>query len=403
MQNQELNKPLKPRDLDVISLSNCPKLIIPQEVSNKIKLLCGKISLVEWSGVLFYSVKGSIKQFDKVEFTIEDIYPMNKGTKAYTEYDLDDDLIDYRMNNPQSLGWKIGMVHSHNSMKSYFSGTDMSELNDNSEFHNYYLSLIVNNFEEMVAKVAFRGNVKGYECKDETGKNWNLNLKNTKQIMFTFDCDIVVKEELPFVENSFSDRLEEIIQKAEEKEELARLKSIKSYPTTHTSAFGNVIPAKNPYEAGPNGADAFLANRKFISDDDWFDSKQLKLDDFDTPPITNRDVSKMSHEEKLADFTAFILRLGHESPLISNTPESALEDLDAGKVNTFEFTAKFLNMYPALFEQYWDGFGQIDTDFFRLVTEDVMEILEESFDTHEVIEHLLSGLNIMLNRLIALS
>jgi hypothetical protein len=97
------------------------------------------------------------------------------------------------------------------------------------------------------------------------------------------------------------------------------------------------------------------------------------------------------------------LRLGHESPLISNTPESALEDLDAGKVNTFEFTAKFLNMYPALFEQYWDGFGQIDTDFFRLVTEDVMEILEESFDTHEVIEHLLSGLNIMLNRLIALS
>jgi hypothetical protein len=290
-------------------------------------------------------------------------------------------------------------------MKSYFSGTDMSELNDNSEFHNYYLSLIVNNFEEMVAKVAFRGNVKGYECKDETGKNWNLNLKNTKQIMFTFDCDIVVKEETPFVELSFSDRLEEIIKKAEEKEELARLKSIKTYPVLPKDALANrnVIPAKNPYEAGPMKPDAFLANRKVILEDEWFNLSQPELDDFDTPPITNRDVSKMSHEEKLADFTAFILRLGHESPLISNTPESALEDLDAGKVNTFEFTAKFLNMYPALFEQYWDGFGQIDTDFFRLITEDVMEILEESFDTHEVVEHLLSGLNIMLNRLIALS
>ena len=346
--------------------------------------MCGKISQVEWSGVLFYSVKGSIKQFDKVEFTVEDIYLMNKGTKAYTEYDLDDDLIDYRMSNPQSLAWKIGMVHSHNSMASYFSGTDMSELNDNSEFHNYYLSLIVNNFEEMVAKVAFRGNIKSYQCKDEVGKDWNLNLKVNRQVMFTFDCDIVVQEKAHFVEPSFSERLTQIIEKAEEKERLAKIASA----TKH-------LPAQT-------GPDAFLANRQAKREDEWFNPKQLKLDNFDNPPATNRDPKKMSHEERLSDFTAFILRLGHESPIISNTPEAALEDLEAGKINTFEFTGKLLNMYPALFEQYWDGFGDVDTDFFRLITEDVMEILEEFFDGYEVIEHLLSGFNIMLNRLVSL-
>lgn len=41
-------------------------------------------------------------------------------------------------------------------MDVFFSGTDKQELVTNSEHHNFYLSLIVNNRNEMTAKVAFR-------------------------------------------------------------------------------------------------------------------------------------------------------------------------------------------------------------------------------------------------------
>jgi proteasome lid subunit RPN8/RPN11 len=99
---------------------------------------------------------------------------MNKGSKAFTEYDFSDKaLIDYRMDNLESHDWKIGHIHSHNTMRVFFSGTDMSELIDNSEFHNYYVSLIVNNFMETTAKVAFRGEPisSTYLCKNEDGSD----------------------------------------------------------------------------------------------------------------------------------------------------------------------------------------------------------------------------------------
>jgi proteasome lid subunit RPN8/RPN11 len=370
-------------------LKNCPKLIIPQKISNKIKFLCGKISSVEWSGVLFYSVKGSIKQFDKVEFVVEDIYLMNQGTKAYTEYELDDDLIDYRMSNPQSLAWKIGLIHSHNSMKSYFSGTDMSELNDNSEFHNYYLSLIVNNFGEMVAKIAFRGDIKNYQCKDEKGENWDLSLLKAKQVMFTFDCEIIEEEIVPFVEESFSERLKEILKKAELKsmkeEEKNKIKTLNTNSNS-TSDFQN----KNftPHSSKQN--------------DEWFTDRSGLSENFDIPPISkmsNKSLKKISHEEKISMFTAYVLKLGDDNPDASDDVDFILAGLEAVKINIFEYTSRVLTMYPALFEKFWDEFGDIDGDFFRLVTEDVLEILEQSFDEYELVEHLLSGFNIMLNRM----
>lgn len=363
-------------------------MIITQEVSNKIKFLCSKISEVEWSGVLFYSVKGSIRQFDKVEFTIEDIYLMNKGTKTYTEYDLDDDLIDYRMSNPKSLSWKIGMVHSHNSMKSYFSHTDMSELNDNSEFHNYYLSLIVNNFGEMVAKIAFRGETSGYACKDEQGKNWNLNLKTSRKVMFTFDCDIVEEGKVPFVEKSFAERVTEIVEKAEKKEK--EKATIQKFPPvgTHKETFPNGFQNKN-----------FAPVKK---EKMWFQTQENFSDDFDMPPSSKKTIEsrrKLSHEERVSLFTAYVLRIGDDSPEATDSITLLLEELEALDINIFDYTSRIMSTYPAMFEKFWDEFGDIDGDFFRLVTEDVVEILEESFDEYELVEHLLSGFNIMLNRL----
>lgn len=88
-----------------------------ERILNQVQYLCQQIAKVEWSGVLFYSVTGSIKKPEDMVLTIEDILPMNKGNQTYTEYNLDERVIDYMMDNEtMEKGWKMGHIHSHNTM-----------------------------------------------------------------------------------------------------------------------------------------------------------------------------------------------------------------------------------------------------------------------------------------------
>lgn len=115
-------------------------LTITPALQRKIDVLCGKFPSNEWSGVFFYTVEGSWK--DGFTFVAKDLYPLNVGSEAYTEfsgkegvgiYMADHDLLDcYR-------GW----IHSHDSMPAFFSGTDMNTLFDNGKNYNHLLALVV--------------------------------------------------------------------------------------------------------------------------------------------------------------------------------------------------------------------------------------------------------------------
>src|SRR5690606_27372025 len=155
------------------------KVLMSQNILNKIKYLCRAIPKVEWSGVLFYSVEGSIKDPENFVITLEDILPMDKGTSAYTEYTFDERIVEYMMADDKRDDWKMGHIHSHNTMPVFFSGTDISELEDNCVNHNYYLSLIVNNFMDFTAKVAFLASLNEevdipFKARDENGELYNI-------------------------------------------------------------------------------------------------------------------------------------------------------------------------------------------------------------------------------------
>lgn len=79
-----------------------------EEFLDKIKYLCNKIANVEWSGPLFYSVKGDISKPKTFQITLEDILPLDMGTKGYTEYDLDNRFIDYLMEKEERTDWNVG-------------------------------------------------------------------------------------------------------------------------------------------------------------------------------------------------------------------------------------------------------------------------------------------------------
>lgn len=83
-----------------------------------------------------------------LDFVLQDI-----GSATYTEYSLDGDAAAYYAEHIDGLlGAKIAILHSHNVMQAYLSGTDMSTLNEQASQCNNVLSIVVNNEGSYVAK-----------------------------------------------------------------------------------------------------------------------------------------------------------------------------------------------------------------------------------------------------------
>jgi len=187
---------------------------IDEDFINKVTMLNSRISTVEWSGILFYTAKGSISHPEKLQIELKDILLMDIGTTAFTSYEFNADVVNYIEAEPERFEWKIGHIHSHNNMETYFSATDMEELIENSENYDYYLSIIVNNNLDIVGKVAYRGISEGlnYIFKDELGNKITKMLTRKTEYVFIHNCNIEESR------NPISDRIDDLIvekQKAE--------------------------------------------------------------------------------------------------------------------------------------------------------------------------------------------
>lgn len=131
------------------------KLIIPAEVERKIRFVCQKVWSTEWSGTLFFTHEGSFENDDLVIRCV-DIYIMDIGTQAYTEFDMNPDVISYMCENPELLDCQMGLIHSHNNMSTFFSGTDTGTLKEEGRDRNNFVSLIVNNAGTYTAAITRR-------------------------------------------------------------------------------------------------------------------------------------------------------------------------------------------------------------------------------------------------------
>lgn len=139
------------------------KLIIPAEVERKIRFTCQKVWNTEWSGTLFFTHEGSFENNDLVIRCV-DIYIMDIGTQAYTEFDMNPDVIAYMTEHSELLDCQMGLIHSHNNMSTFFSGTDTATLKEEGRDRNNFVSLIVNNAGTYTAAITRR--VKSKQVKE---------------------------------------------------------------------------------------------------------------------------------------------------------------------------------------------------------------------------------------------
>lgn len=167
-----------------------PVLKLNEEILEQIRFLCRKYPSLEWSGSLFFTYSGTIKNISELVITAHKILPLDVGSSTYTEYSYDERYIDFIEKNEERDYWRAGHIHSHNKMSVFFSGTDISELEDNAPTKKpFYLSLIVNNVGDLCCKIAYVVNTKVYGI-DEDNNNYDIEGIEDKVVIIS-DCDIV--------------------------------------------------------------------------------------------------------------------------------------------------------------------------------------------------------------------
>lgn len=108
---------------------------------------------VEWSGTLFYTVEGSLDD-GTFKATCVDICVMDIGTGGYTEFKDTEDIITYRLEHDLlHAGIYEALIHSHNNMSAFFSRVDVDTLISEGTDLNHFLSLIVCNAGQYVARI----------------------------------------------------------------------------------------------------------------------------------------------------------------------------------------------------------------------------------------------------------
>lgn len=145
------------------------ELRVNSELLERIYVLCRSIPEVEWSGHLVYTME-TVE--DTTVFHPYDILLADIGTTGHTEYEPDGlEMINYMAKQENFINLKLGHIHSHNKMNVFFSGEDMGELEKNKDHFDGYLSVIVNNGMEIIAKFSqkVREEAKTVVYKSRTG------------------------------------------------------------------------------------------------------------------------------------------------------------------------------------------------------------------------------------------
>lgn len=157
------------------------KLIVPENVEEKIRYLIRKFPHTEWSGVLFYKHQGTFEDKDLV-ITCEDIFPMDLGTSGWTEFKMNEDVTAYMADNIELFDCDMGLVHSHHQLGAYFSGQDNLMLQQEGNDTNCFVSLVVDTRGQYVARVTRKVQSKSEVTVKNLGTSYEFFGEGTKDI-----------------------------------------------------------------------------------------------------------------------------------------------------------------------------------------------------------------------------
>lgn len=357
---------------------NLIKVIIAPKLQQQLKWLCEKISDLEWSGTLFYTVNGDDFNHPDFKIVAEELYLQDIGTSTYTEYGVTPEYIKVLMENPQLRTMKKGHIHSHNHMTVFFSGTDDSELVDNSPFHNYYLSLIVNNRNHMEAKIAYRAKVKTETVITKSYKNLygadteDVNLEEeSENVMFVYKTKIVK----PYAPDELLKQRYLFIKDKREKSQLIQEKS-KGRNFDIDSSLDRIVNARksstNIYDRSAGSLDFQPLSKQLIIFEDMAPKRELKH--YPSPDSQSTKVDYNSMECFLIDY----LGKGIQNQTLTQVLGNLNKRVTRKKITVVEH---ILEIQESLFKKYYKHFnsGVTNQENWKSTMDELIKFLNKNF------------------------
>lgn len=161
--------------------SSTYRLIVPENVEEKIRYLLRKFPSTEWSGVLFVTHQGSFENNDLV-VTCKDIYPMDLGNATFTEFKMSEDVAAYMSENIELFDCDLQLIHSHHQMSTQPSGTDLNTLKEEGNERNCFVSLIVNNAGKYYAAITRKVQTKSEVTIKKLGTSYEFFGEGSKEL-----------------------------------------------------------------------------------------------------------------------------------------------------------------------------------------------------------------------------
>ena len=327
------------------------KLIIPAEVERKIRFACQKVWSTEWSGTLFFTHEGSFENNDLVIRCV-DIYIMDIGTQAYTEFDMNPDVIAYMTEHSELLDCQMGLIHSHNNMSTFFSGTDTATLKEEGRDRNNFVSLIVNNAGSYTAAITRR--IKSKQVMESVSYEFFGDGEKQDTKKYVSDADEIewfyLKIEKEGENYSFPDmaaRLEEIKKAKAEKAK-------KAQAPAYSSDYKPVIANSYGTKAGPANLVNKEDNKPKVTQPTLFDNvDDLSFDDNYSLPYGQVTLDKVT-------LKSLVLQLITGSIIISNDSKIDI--------------TKWAKSMPALYEKRF-GKGEEGMENFKIWVDTYTEYL----------------------------
>ena len=275
----------------------------------------------------------------------------------------------------------------------FFSGTDWSELEDNAPNHNFYLSLIVNNFMDFCAKVCFiveSSDKKKFDftAKDENGQRYVYNSEDyvveTKKLV-VYNCGIVSPPSEISINDSFKKKVETIIEEADKRVVRTTNYIVGTHRTT---------PVHNYDRDWDSRVDHHQQKREEDFKSSW-DARNYSA------PIIEEDEDGVL-EDAIEDFTMFVLNTGNNIAEFHNITD-VVKNYKRYNLSGRALAKGVLDKYVPVYEKFFDGLpDKDDPGMFMHITEQVIENLEDERDssTLQYMEYMLNptieGLRSML-------
>lgn len=394
----EDKKEVKPV-LELVHRQDIFKIVIPVEVEKKIRFLCKNIWDVEWSGILFYKVEGA---FEDKSLTIRcvDLFQMDIGTSAYTEFNVSPDMATYMVDHPELLeeGIYQGLIHSHNNMATFFSGTDTATLSAEGNDMAHFVSLIVNNAGKYTA-----GITRKYKCvqtvsEKYTYPTWNGEVREgvetfdiEEEKLEWFNLDIVFEDATDDFETEMMERLKEI--KESKKKVVVPMYKGRNYYSQYDNYGKNIAPTKEVGSTFPVDKEEYYGEEGR----GWYKAKEVKEIPakqgelpFEQPDEENLDipygvvtVDKDIVQSIVRQLVTSSIIISNESAVDVKKWANSMESLYRrrfGSVKEFEYFAS--NYVDYLINYTYDGdvmavINNDDSTMAALLAHDVREELEK--------------------------